>query len=81
MVKMTSGSESAWSESTPLTAPTYSPEGAFGAYHVASNYLTPLVLHKEFSSAQEINQAMSVSREIPLHMLLLRSPAGSCSPS
>lgn len=65
MVKITSGSETAWSESTPLLAPTYSPESAFGTYYTAKEFLAPLVLHKDFSSAQEINQAMSVIKGNP----------------
>ena len=65
MVKMTSGSETAWSESTPFMAPTYSPECAFGAYHVASEFLAPLVLHKSFDSAEEINNAMGIIKGNP----------------
>ena len=65
MVKMTSGSECAWSESTPFMAPTYSPECAFGAYHVASEFLAPLVLHKDFKDAKEINEAMTVIKGNP----------------
>ena len=65
MVKMMSGSCSAWSESTPLMAPTYSPEGAFGAYHVASEFLAPLVLHKSFDTAEEVNNAMTVIKGNP----------------
>jgi O-succinylbenzoate synthase len=65
MVKMTSGNETAWSESTPFLAPTYSPECAFGAYYVASEFLAPLVLHKNFESAKEINDAMAVIKGNP----------------
>lgn len=65
MVKMTSGSHTAWSESTPFLAPTYSPECAFGAYHVAGEFLAPLVLHKDFKSAKEINDAMTVIKGNP----------------
>lgn len=65
MVKMTSGNECAWSESTPFLAPTYSPECAFGAYYVASEFLAPLVLHKNFDTAKELNDAMAVIKGNP----------------
>ena len=65
MVKMTSGEHTAWSESTPFMAPTYSPECAFGAYYVASEFLAPLVFHKDFKSAEEINEAMKVIKGNP----------------
>ena len=65
MVKLTSGGETSWSESCPFLAPTYSPECAYGAYYVASEFLAPLVLGKSFESAEEINQAMACVKGNP----------------
>lgn len=65
MVKMTSGLKTAWSESTPFMEPTYSPECAFGAYYVASEFLAPLVLHRDFENAKELNEAMSIIKGNP----------------
>lgn len=55
---MTSGSVTAWSESSPLYAPTYSPECAISVFEVASRFLAPMVLHQSFESAEAINQAI-----------------------
>ena len=65
MVKLTSGGETSWSESCPFLAPTYSPECAYGAYYVASEFLAPLVLGQSFDSAEEINQAMACVKGNP----------------
>ncbi|NLM78054.1 MAG: o-succinylbenzoate synthase [Ruminococcaceae bacterium] len=56
---LTSGSVTAWSESSPLQAPTYSPECAIGVFEIASRFLAPLVLHQSFASAEEVNLAMA----------------------
>ncbi len=64
-VKMTSGGLSAWSEASPLFAPTYSPEFAFGVYHVVRQFLAPLVLHRNFESAEELNDAFSAIKGNP----------------
>lgn len=65
----------------PFMAPTYSPECAFGAYHVAGEFLAPLVLHKDFRDAKEINDAMTVIKGNPFahadvldHARLQREP-------
>ncbi len=64
-LKMTSGNISAWSESSPLYAPTYSPEFAYGVYHVVKQFLAPIILHKEFNTAEELNEALSVIKGNP----------------
>jgi O-succinylbenzoate synthase len=64
-VKMTSGNYSAWSESSPLYAPTYSPEFAYGVYHVVKQFLAPMVLHKDFQSAEELNATLNVIKGNP----------------
>ena len=53
MVKLTSGGETSWSESCPFLAPTYSPECAYGAYYVASEFLAPLVLGQSCDGVRE----------------------------
>lgn len=65
LVKMTSDGCEAWSEACPLFSPTYSPEYAFGVYHVVSNFLAPLVLGKCIHSAKEMNSILKTVKGNP----------------
>lgn len=65
LLKMTSGSDSAWSEASPLFAPTYSPEYAAGVFHVVTEFLAPLVLGRIFDSPSQIMDALSVIKGNP----------------
>ncbi|MDW7657865.1 MAG: o-succinylbenzoate synthase [Bacillota bacterium] len=65
MVRMTSGSETAWSEASPLMAPMYSPEFAQGVYIVVTQFLAPMIVGRSFDSAVEINEAMSAIKGNP----------------
>ncbi|WP_343208494.1 o-succinylbenzoate synthase [Anaerolentibacter hominis] len=65
LVKMSSGSYSAWAEACPLYAPTYSPEYARGVYEVITRFLSPLVLGKEFETPEDINRALAVVKGNP----------------
>ena len=57
---MRSGSHEGWSESSPLPGPTYSYEYGPGIFELAKRFLAPAVVGKEFDSARQLNQAMSV---------------------
>lgn len=81
MVKLTSGGETSWSESCPFLAPTYSPECAYGAYYVASEFLAPLVLGQSFESAEEINQAMACVKGNPFAHAAKKLLGGPCNPN
>ena len=54
IVQMHSGSQSAWSESSPLAMPTYSPEFAQGVYYLNSELFAPLVIGQEIDDATQI---------------------------
>jgi O-succinylbenzoate synthase len=54
LVKMRSGHGSAWAESSPLRAPTYSPECAAGVFLVASQFMAPALVGHEVASAREL---------------------------
>lgn len=59
IARMISGSHEGWSESSPLPDPNYSCEYGRGAFEICRRFLAPLVVGKDFSSAKELNQAMS----------------------
>jgi len=54
LVKMVSGDHAAWGETTPLRAPTYSPETAMSAYHVIVEFLAPLLVGRDIETADEL---------------------------
>lgn len=62
---MRSGSHEGWSESSPLPGPTYSYEYGPGIFELAKRFLAPAVVGKEFDSARQLNQAMSVFKGSP----------------
>lgn len=65
MVRMNSGSHSGWSESTPLYAPTYSPEFAAGAYGLVKDILAPLLVGKAMASAPELLEQLNIFKGNP----------------
>ena len=54
LLKLYSGSHSAWAESAPLHAPTYSPEFAAGVYLLVKEFLAPMVVGEDVVSAREL---------------------------
>jgi O-succinylbenzoate synthase len=54
LVKMVSGNHAGWGETTPLRAPTYSPETAMSAYHVIVEFLAPLLVGRDIQTADEL---------------------------
>lgn len=62
---MHSGSHEGWSESSPLPGPTYSYEYGPGIFELVKRFLAPAVVGKEFDSARQLNQAMSVFKGSP----------------
>ena len=48
------GAVDAWSETTPLRAPTYSPEFTLGVYSLISEIMAPLLVGHEFDSPQAL---------------------------
>ena len=60
LVKATSGDHIAWSESTPLYAPTYLTESAGGAYYHVSELFGPHVVGWEYETAREVSDRLAV---------------------
>ena len=60
LVRATSGEHTAWSESSPLFAPTYLTESAGSVFHHVSDILGPHVVGREYESAKELDRRMEV---------------------
>lgn len=54
LVRMVSGEHEGWGETCPLKAPFYSPEWTMSVYHLITEYLAPLVVGREFETAEEL---------------------------
>ena len=54
-----SGSYDAWAETTPLRAPTYSPEFTLGVYSLLSEILAPLLVGQEFDTPGAVLEKLS----------------------
>jgi O-succinylbenzoate synthase len=65
LVQARSGDHVAWSESTPLQMPTYSPEGAAGVFLNVSEYFAQRVVGKEFTSADDVLAELSIFKGNP----------------
>ena len=59
LVRLVSGDFEGWSETTPLKAPTYSPETAMSAYHVITEFIAPVLVGQKFQTADELLEAYS----------------------
>ena len=59
LVKITSGDYYGWGEATPMAAPAYSPEWAYGAFVMVRDWLAPLLIGKSISSGSELQAALS----------------------
>jgi O-succinylbenzoate synthase len=65
LCRMTSGSVSAWGESSPLAAPCYSPEWAGGVFAVARDWLAPALLGQDLRSGKELQQHVRLFKGNP----------------
>lgn len=54
LVEIESDGLSAWSESTPLAAPCYSPEWAGGVFALLRDWLAPAIVGRDFESSQAL---------------------------
>jgi O-succinylbenzoate synthase len=60
LVKMVSGDETGWGETSPLAAPCYSPEWAGGVFAVLRDWLAPAVIGQEIDSAESLGRRLAV---------------------
>jgi O-succinylbenzoate synthase len=65
LVKAESGMYEGWSETTPLYAPTYSPETAMSVYYSIKEFFAPRIVGNEIETAEEINNRLSIFKGNP----------------
>ncbi|MAE61197.1 MAG: o-succinylbenzoate synthase [Planctomycetaceae bacterium] len=65
LVKFTSGNHVAWSESSPLFAPTYLTESAGGAFYHIAHIIGPHVVGKNYDTADDLNQQLALFKGNP----------------
>lgn len=59
LVRMQSGNDVAWSESSPLAAPCYSPEWAGGVFACIRDWLAPAIVGQQIDSGDELQQRLA----------------------
>ena len=65
LVRMFSGDLEGWGETTPLYAPTYSPETASSAFFLIKEIFGPFVVGKEWGSAAALRDSLSIFKGNP----------------
>ena len=60
LVRAISGQHEAWSESTPLYAPTYLPESAGSVFYNVTQFFGPHVVGREYDTADDLNNRLAV---------------------
>jgi O-succinylbenzoate synthase len=65
LVRMFSGDQEGWGETTPFFAPTYSPETASSAFFLIAEIFGPQLVGKEWNSAPAIRNHLSVYKGNP----------------
>jgi O-succinylbenzoate synthase len=60
LVKAVVGEHEGWSESCPLSAPTYLTESAGGVFHHVTKIFGPHVVGRTYDTAEELNKRLSV---------------------
>ena len=58
LVKMTSGDHYGWGEASPMAAPAYSPEWAYGTFVMVRDWLAPQLVGKRIDSGQDLQSAL-----------------------
>ncbi|MFO0944526.1 MAG: o-succinylbenzoate synthase [Planctomycetota bacterium] len=65
LVRMWSGEEEGWGESTPLAAPCYSPEFAAGVYLTVKDWLAPRIVGQEIPCASDLQALLATFKGNP----------------
>ena len=60
LVKLTSGQDEAWGESSMLMTPGYSPEFAAGAFLAARHWLAPQLVGRDIDSGEQLQQRLAI---------------------
>jgi O-succinylbenzoate synthase len=59
LVRLRSGEDSAWGESSPLAAPCYSPEWAAGVFACLRDWLAPALVGRDIDGGEQLQAALS----------------------
>ena len=59
LIRMCSGDDYGWGETTPLSNPAYSPEYTAGVYNVIRNILAPRLIGQEITSGEDLHRRFS----------------------
>jgi O-succinylbenzoate synthase len=65
LVRVTSGDHNGWGESSPLAAPTYSPEWAAGVFQVTRNWLAPRLVGRDVVSGAQLQELLAFIKGNP----------------
>jgi O-succinylbenzoate synthase len=65
LVKMTSGDLVGWGETSPLAAPTYSPEWAGGVFAALRQWLAPRIAGQEITSGAQVQERLALIKGNP----------------
>lgn len=66
LVRMVSGTHEAWGETSPLRAPTYSPETATSAYFLIKDVFAPLLVGRDIDSADDLLERLGYFKGNPM---------------
>lgn len=65
LVRLTGDGQIGWGETSPLAAPTYSPESAAGVFDVIQTWLAPRVLGQDVTSGRDLQQRLALFKGNP----------------
>src|SRR5512137_2986727 len=65
LVRMISGGQEGWGETSPLAAPTYSPEFALAAFLLNAEWFAPRLVGQGLASAHELLRALALYKGNP----------------
>jgi o-succinylbenzoate synthase len=71
LCRLTSGSVSAWGESSPFAAPCYSPEWGGGVFAICRSWLGPTLLHQDIPSGADLQQRLGMFKGNPFAKAVL----------
>jgi O-succinylbenzoate synthase len=71
LCRMSSGSVSAWGESSPLAAPCYSPEWGGGVFAAVDQWMAPRVIGREIETGQQLQSELAIFKGNPFAKAVL----------
>lgn len=77
LVRVTSGFHVGWGEAAPLHAPTYSPETAATCFHIARDFLAPVLLGRAIETPWDVTPLFDIFRGNPFAKAAMESACWS----